>query len=528
MKIKFSLTILLIFSTIFLISFTLINSKSNLYIIGDSKTENTFISASGSIKTLWVNDGVEVCKENYTQQNAQICYDGTGGAIIVWEDQNRSGNDDFDIYAQRLDSNGRLMWATGGIIICNANESQDFPQICSDGTGAWITWRDQRTGTYDIYGQYINSTGHILWQNGTIICNASDNQSDPQICYDGMGGAIITWTDYRDGNYDIYAQQVNSSGVQWTTNGIVICNENYTQDSPQICSNGSWGVVITWKDRRNNNSYDIYTQRVNSSGGIEWTPNGTAICTANYTQEMPKICSDGFGGAIITWQDYRSNVSYDIYAQMINSNGDIQWENNGTVISNINNSQNLPEICSDGSGGAIITWQDYRNESWDIYAQRINSSHKSQWGNNGTNICNAIGNQSEPQICSDGTGAWITWNDQRTGTYNIYGQYINSIGQVLWQNGTIICNASDMQFDPQICCDGSGGVIITWNDNRNSISTGYDIYAQRIGNYQQKAINWGLLLILLNEPESYLIFGLVIGAAIGIGCLILYLQEKYL
>ena len=509
----------------------MINSKSNLYILGDSKTENTFISASTSPKTLWKNNGIEVCIENYTQQNAQICYDGTGGAIIVWEDQNRSGNDDFDIYTQRLDSNGRLIWATGGLVICNANESQTFPQICCDGTGgAWITWKDQRTGTYDIYGQYINSTGQVLWQNGTIICNASDNQSDPQICYDGMGGAIITWTDYRDGNYDIYAQKVNSSGVQWLTNGKVICNENYTQDSPRVCSNGSWGAVITWKDRRNNNSYDIYAQRLNSSGGIEWTPNGTAICTVNYSQEMPEICSDGSGGAIITWQDYRSNVSNDIYTQMINSSGDIQWENNGTVISNVNKSQNLPEICSDGSGGAIITWQDYRNDNWDIYAQKVNSSEKSQWGNNGSYICNASGNQSVPQICCDGAGgAWITWKDQRTGTYDIYCQHANSTGQVLWQNGKIICNASDTQSDPQICCDGSGGAIITWCDNRNSISTSYDIYAQRIGEFQPKTENGGLWLLLLMKPsDSLLIFGLIIGTAIGIGLLILYLQEKYL
>src|SRR5208283_1527483 len=52
-----------------------------------------------------------------------------------------------------------------------------------------------------------------LWiTNGVAICTAANNQYIPTLVSDGSGGAIITWEDFRNGSFDIYAQSVNSSG----------------------------------------------------------------------------------------------------------------------------------------------------------------------------------------------------------------------------------------------------------------------------------------------------------------------------
>ncbi len=72
---------------------------------------------------------------------------------------------------------------------------------------------------------------------------------------------------------------------------------------PQICSDGAGGAIITWLSLTNggNPSY-VYAQRVNAAGAVVWTANGTAICpTGNCS--APQICSDGAGGAIVTWSD---------------------------------------------------------------------------------------------------------------------------------------------------------------------------------------------------------------------------------
>lgn len=117
-----------------------------------------------------------------------------------------------------------------------------------------------------------------------------------QIISDGSAGAIITWYDYRSGsNYDIYAQRVDSAGVvQWTVDGVAICTNPGNQEWPQIISDGSAGAIITWHDDRSGN-WDIYAQRVDSVGAVQWTADGVAICTAPGDQYSPQMISDGSG-----------------------------------------------------------------------------------------------------------------------------------------------------------------------------------------------------------------------------------------
>jgi len=337
------------------------------------------INSSGNI--LWTTDGKEICTESNSQLNPRICSDGAGGAIITWADER--GGTYYDVYAQRVSSSGDVQWMTNGVEICTASGDQGRSELCSDGIGgAIITWMDERSGwaSDDIYAQRVNSSGDIQWMtNGVEICTADNSQIWPQICSDGASGGIITWWDDRTGDHDIYVQAINSSGiVKWSDNGTAICTESNNQEMPQICTNGAGGAIIAWSDFRNGVDYDVYAQNINSFGQVQWTANGTAICTANFDQATPlfergsRICSDGAGGAIIIWDDFRGGTYNDIYAQIIDSSGIIRKEANGTAICTSSNYQSDPQICSDGAGGAIITWTDRRGGTYtDIYAQLI-------------------------------------------------------------------------------------------------------------------------------------------------------------
>ncbi|MBU4387803.1 hypothetical protein KJ644_05075, partial [Candidatus Dependentiae bacterium] len=286
--------------------------------------------------------------------------------------------------------------ATVNNAISIAANNQLTPTIASDGSGgAIITWQDLRSGTADIYAQRINASGAVQWTaDGVAISTAANSQSLPSITSDGSGGAIITWNDLRgDGVIsNIYAQRINASGVvQWTEDGVAISTTmTNPQYPPQIVGDGSGGAIIAWWDGRFGNS-DVYAQRINASGIVLWTADGVAITpTAANGQEFPTMASDGSGGAIIAWQDNRNNNNgiSDIYAQRIDAGGVVQWTADGVAISTAANSQSLPSITSDGSGGAIITWNDLRGDGVisNIYAQRINASGVVQWTADGEAI----------------------------------------------------------------------------------------------------------------------------------------------
>lgn len=412
----------------------------------------------------------------------QIISDGAGGAIITWCDIRNGTN--YDAYVQKISRAGIVEWTVNGVPICAAPGNQQNTELSSDGLGgAIIVWEDYRSGTDGhIYAQRISSAGVVKWTvNGVSICAASNSQYSPQITSDGSGGAIITWQDSRNGtDFDIYAQKINSAGVvQWTTNGVPISTLSNNQVIPQIVSDGTGGAIITWQDHRNGTDGNIYAQMVNASGLVQWTVNGVTICTGAGNHIIPLLISDGSGGAIIAWQDSR-NANYDIYAQRVSSAGVVQWTANGNPVCNVSGDQYYQELISDGKGGAIITWQDLRNFNADIYAQRINTLGLLQWTNDGVPICTATYDQYLPQIASDGAGgAIITWYDYRSGNgANIYAQKINSFGTVQWlTDGILVSRASNTRYLPVVVSDGSGGAIITWKDDRGF---DYNIYAQRI------------------------------------------------
>ncbi|NVM01902.1 MAG: hypothetical protein HWN67_06180 [Candidatus Helarchaeota archaeon] len=474
-KLIFIVTQILLIS---IISLTDPSSERNYFPFWKNMYPNSIIIAKRTAPLLWNNNGSAICTEGNNQQNPQICGDGSGGAIITWED-NRSGN--WDIYAQKINSGGDSEWMAMGVIICVANNNQQNPRICSDGAGgAIIIWEDSRSGNWDIYAQKVNSSGEVEWDaNGIVICNTSDNQRKPQICSDGTEGAIITWEDYRIGNWDIYAQNVNSSGyVEWAANGTVICNAGNNQQNPQICNADAGSAIITWQDNRNLGQ-DVYAQKVNSSGGVEWKANGQEICLEITNQRSIQICSVYTGGAIITWYDSRIDDD-DIFAQKISSGGVIEWTFGGEVICEEYPELRNPQICSDGSGGAIIVWEVYEVGTGylGIYVQKVNSSGGREWADTGVSICSKT-TCRVPKICNaDMGGAFITWRDFRNGMNDIYAQKINSSGGVDFiADGAVICNAISNQQNPQICSDGYKGAIITWEDNR---SGNWDIYAQLI------------------------------------------------
>ena len=77
------------------------------------------------------------------------------------------------------------------------------------------------------------------------------------------------------------------------------------------------------------NNHESSTISTNSIGVIMWDNNGTLISKASNDQEIPEICSDGSGGAIITWFDKRNGVNYDVYAQWIKIEIEIEPPLNG-------------------------------------------------------------------------------------------------------------------------------------------------------------------------------------------------------
>ncbi len=87
-----------------------------------------------------------------------------------------------------------------------------------------------------------------------------------------------------------------------------------------MVSDGSSGAIVAWRDARSGTNYDIYGQSVDSAASARWTMDGVPVCTAAEDQGSLSAASDGSGGVVVTWQDSR-NATKDIYAQRVQASG---------------------------------------------------------------------------------------------------------------------------------------------------------------------------------------------------------------
>lgn len=380
-------------------------------------------------------------------------------------------------------------WPEFGRALSTAEKNQERPKATTDGAnGAIVVWQEFRNlrATRVLASGELDPAwpvnGQALLADSAALETAFDGQQFPVIVSDGAGGAIVAWQDGRlENDTNIFAQHVLASGVvdpAWPANGRILSAARGLQDIPTIVSDGAGGAIVTWMDGRSSvTNVDIFAQHILASGVVDpaWPADGTALCTAPAPQAFPNIATDGSGGAIVTWYDFRpSDTSLDIYVQHVTSSGivDPAWPTNGRALCLAPGAQLNPTIVSDDAHGAIVTWEDPRDGTSHIFAQRVlgSSAIAPGWPVDGLAVCTAPVLQDHPIITTDGaSGAIVTWLDARNGrNHNPFVQRVLASGVVdpAWPvNGTALSLSSGEEFSASIVPDGAGGAIVAWDED---------------------------------------------------------------
>ncbi len=387
-------------------------------------------------------------------------------------------------------------------LVCSAAFDQKNPEMVIDSEGnTFIVWADERTGNSqsDIYAQKLDAAGNVQWTaNGVAVCTDANVQYYPRVISDDAGGIFIVWQDHRgpngpNGQSDIYAQRLDANGnALWTENGIGVCTYSLYQYHPQLVTDGSGGTIIVWKDNRPSSKSQLYAQRIDANGNALWTADGVLI-GADYSSQyladpgnpeyQNNIVSDGNHGAIIAWKGYY--WKYSVYAQRIDGNGNAKW-NGGIPVAIYKTSvadANHIGIAADIRNGAIISWDQTPVSGYpDIYAQKIDTSGNIKWSSGPMPFCKAGLYQRNPFPASDKNGGvYVVWQDLRSNSDNdIYANHLDSmgVGHINWgtdidgdggPDGIVINNETSDQTFPIAACDDDGNLIVCYYINYQSM-----------------------------------------------------------
>ena len=410
-----------------------------------------------------------------------------GQFLVVWEDNRHSSSTGTDLYGTRVSAGGKVL-DPAGIAIAATYGTQSSPALAANGTTFLVVWRDTRLVDNDIFGARISAAGVVLDPLGFAICTAVDDQTVPAVC-PGAPGFMVVWQDRRNNGVtdrDIYGARVSTAGVVLDPAGLAISTDANRQQNPAV-GNSTGEFIVLWEDNRNNNasSTDIYGARV-SDGGVLQDALGVPVSTALRAQTEPALVANG-GRLLAVWRDNRNNAGNadDIYGTLLRSQGNQLSvdDTNGVAVCATTGNQRSPAVGVSG-GGFCVAWRDSRNNGTtddDIYAARVNNNGVVQ-ETNGVPICTALLNQSAPAVAGNSDGAFIAWTDPRSSTTtanDIHGARFTAAGLLHETNGIPLSLAYASQGNAAVAFNGTNYLVV-WEDSRNITNTGVDILGARV------------------------------------------------
>ncbi len=344
----------------------------------------------------------------------KFCTDGNNGVIAMWINS-------AQVVAQRVDANGHVKWGAAGIIIYDSTAQALNPAIADDGHGGcYIIWTSEATvngvTNYNFIGQRLDSNGTELWRHQgvpVVFPNDTNNFSATGLTVlnnAGNGAYLALEVGWNGGLGSVRAAKIDLTGKPlWDSSGVAVSIVGDFR-GPKIISDGYGGMeMMYWSDV--NVIGNIKIQRLDTAGNLRWGATGVGLNTLyGITQMTYNLSTSGNGNTVATWDGYLYNPG--IYAQKLDTGGHFLWGSTEVLVCDTPGEQTYPDVVSDGMGGAYFAWSDdrYTSQPERIYAQRLNANGIEQWRHNGVVLDTQNTYNPNPSVVPDvNNGVRVFW-----------------------------------------------------------------------------------------------------------------------
>ncbi len=172
---------------------------------------------------------------------------------------------------------------------------------------------------------------------------------------------------------------------------------------------------------------------------------------------LPQLISDGSGGAYIVYQDSPA-LQRQLWVQWLDRNGLVRFSQNGIRVSGeARNQTPYYFLVSDSTGGVIVVFQDFqvigKETLGAVYAQRVDSTGAKLWGEAGVEVSPPTDNKGPVSACSDGShGVFVFWGEDAdsSGVPELWGQRVSADGELIWPDNGIVITDEFTSFNVAI------------------------------------------------------------------------------
>jgi hypothetical protein len=139
---------------------------------------------------------------------------GSPDVFVFWNEMNALQSQ-WGIFGQKIDPSGALQWGPSGMTFIPVSTTNVYPYAASHSTVDMIVVYEQYTNSIEgmIKAMRIAPDGSFVWTPAQKdICTVPSQKVHPEVNQFNNNQWIVTWEDNRNGNADIYAQNIQLDG----------------------------------------------------------------------------------------------------------------------------------------------------------------------------------------------------------------------------------------------------------------------------------------------------------------------------
>jgi RHS repeat-associated protein len=261
---------------------------------------------------------------------------------------------------------------------------------------------------------------------------------------------------------DIYAYRLDGEG-DVLGNVIAVSTAADFQLDPHVAYNPDANeYLVVWHDNRDGDTRyndfraDVYAQRVADTGGL--VGGNYAVDSGDFDQARARVAYDVVSQFyLVVWQDQREG-GWRTYGRRLTTSG--SPEDTAFQVSLGEARQEFPDIVA-RSGEFLVTWQDQRSGNYDLYAQRIQGSDGTLLLASDSAIYTGSLDQQHPRAAYNAAAdAYLVGWDENG---NVRARRVTNAGAPSGAAFGLATTSATEDFNAITYCPANGTYLVAWH-----------------------------------------------------------------
>ena len=336
------------------------------------------------------------------------------------------------------------------------------------------------------------------WVNGTFdglvrlpkdsTAGSASKQVNGKVLRASDGNLYYAWVDFRsgigDGKGHVYIQSYDTSGTKRWSNDMqvdsasadsVFLSDDFLDTVPGLVESNGF-IFVYWVLNGN-----LWVQKFNAAGAKQWSGdtriNAATVSVTAYNFGYTPAVVDSTGLLVFFWDS-----GSGLYMQKFDGSGSSGGSMSGSLVELLHAYIDNPVAGRDSSDNFYVAYSSYDYTTFKkvLNLDKFNSSGSKTWTQqvaNSTSINSA-------DIATDSSGnSYVVWDDNRNSSStgrDVFIQMYTSGGAKQWGSTGVQINTDagwSIQQNPKVKLDSNNLPNVIWEDQRSG--TTVDIYAQR-------------------------------------------------